>query len=277
MGILSLTIIGDLFEGAERTHAMGLNAAVLSIGTAAFPALGGGLALLGWHYPFLLHLSAIPLALLVAKGLEGPERLGRTSLKSYLGAALRQMVRREVAIIYLITLVTFVLLYGPFITFFPMLMAEAHQADPLRIGLVISSASLLTALSASQLGRLALMFKETRLIIFSFLLYGACFLLLPNMNGILALLAPVLLFGLAQGLNIPNLSSLLSGYADNANRAAVLAVNGMLLRIGQTVGPVLMGAVFAGLGIEWVFYSGALLAFLTIGAAVRLHLLSTRP
>jgi MFS family permease len=156
-------------------------------------------------------------------------------------------------------------------------MAEAHGADPLRIGLVISSASLLTALSASQLGRLALMFKETRLIIFSFLLYGVCFLLLPNMNGILPLLAPVLLFGLAQGLNIPNLSSLLSGYADSANRAAVLAVNGMLLRIGQTIGPVLMGAVFAGLGIEWVFYSGALLAFLTIGAAVRLHRLSDRP
>jgi MFS family permease len=271
MGVLSLTIIGDLFTGAERTEAMGLNAAVLSIGTAAYPALGGALALWGWQYPFFLHLSAIPLALLVYRHMDSPPPAESGGLKLYLSSALQQMARREVGTIYLITLVTFVLLYGPFITYFPILMAEAHRADPLQIGLVVSSASLLTALAAFQLGRLARMFGETQLILFSFFLYAVSFLLMPFVPGPWQLVVPVLLFGLAQGLNIPNLASLLSGYATSSNRAAIMAMNGMLLRIGQTVGPLLMGAVFAGLGIEWVFFSGSLLAMITILAALQLH------
>jgi MFS family permease len=271
MGVMSLTIIGDLFTGTERTEAMGLNAAVLSIGTAAYPALGGALALFGWQFPFLLHLIAIPLAFMVHKGMDNPEPSESPGLRSYLNSAFQQMARREVSTIYLITLITFVLLYGPFITFFPILMAGTHGADPLQIGLVVSSASLLTALAASQLGRLARIFRETKLILFSFLLYAVSFLIMPFIPGIWQLIVPALIFGLAQGLNIPNLASLLSGYATSENRAAVMAMNGMLLRIGQTIGPLLMGAVFAGLGIEWVFYSGSLLALVTIMAALRLH------
>jgi MFS family permease len=271
MGVLSLTIIGDLFTGAERTEAMGLNAAVLSIGTAVYPAIGGALALLGWHYPFFLHLMALPLAYLIHTRMDIPEPGESVGIKSYVRSVLRQVVHRDVAIIYLLTLVTFVLLYGPFITYFPILMAEVHRAGPLEIGLVVSSASLLTALCASQLGRLARIFGETRLILFGFLFYAASFTLMPMITGIWQLVVPALLFGMAQGLNIPNLASLLSGYAVRTNRAAVMAVNGMILRIGQTVGPLLMGAVFAGLGLEWVFYSAGLLALVTVFAALQLH------
>jgi ACDE family multidrug resistance protein len=40
-------------------------------------------------------------------------------------------------------------------------------------------------------------------------------------------------------------------------RAAFMSVNGMVLRLGQTLGPLLMGAVFGLWGIGSVFYAGA--------------------
>jgi predicted MFS family arabinose efflux permease len=36
-----------------------------------------------------------------------------------------------------------------------------------------------------------------------------------------------------------------------------MSINGMVLRLGQTLGPVLMGIVLLGWGIQGVFYAGA--------------------
>ncbi|HUW96094.1 MAG TPA: MFS transporter, partial [Anaerolineae bacterium] len=63
LGAINLTIIGDLYTGQERTEAMGCNSSVLSVGTASYPAIGGILATVGWFYPFLLPLAAIPVTL----------------------------------------------------------------------------------------------------------------------------------------------------------------------------------------------------------------------
>ncbi|MBL7972008.1 MAG: MFS transporter, partial [Prolixibacteraceae bacterium] len=58
---INITLIGDLYSGDKRTALMGYNASILSIGTAAYPALGGFIAALGWQYIFYLPLLAIPL------------------------------------------------------------------------------------------------------------------------------------------------------------------------------------------------------------------------
>lgn len=57
LGALNLTLIGDLYSGNRRATAMGYNGSVLSVGTAAYPAIGGGLALFGWFYPFFSDTS----------------------------------------------------------------------------------------------------------------------------------------------------------------------------------------------------------------------------
>ncbi len=46
LGMLSVTMIGDIFSGNERDEAMGYNSSVLSIGMGTYPALGGALATL---------------------------------------------------------------------------------------------------------------------------------------------------------------------------------------------------------------------------------------
>jgi len=58
VGSINVTLIGDLFTGRQRTKAMGFNASVLSIGTAAYPVVGGALAMLAWSAPFGLAVLA---------------------------------------------------------------------------------------------------------------------------------------------------------------------------------------------------------------------------
>ena len=86
------------------------------------------------------------------------------------------------------------------------------------------------------------------------------------------LLIPAVLFGVAQGINLPNVFSLLNAYAPSENRGAFMATNGMALRTGQTVGPLLMASLAGSLGATGAYLATAVIAlaaFLLAFVAVR--------
>ena len=82
------------------------------------------------------------------------------------------------------------------------------------------------------------------------------------MPSLWLLLIPLVLFGTAQGLNIPSLQTMLTNLAPVENRAAFMSLNGMVLRLGQTIGPIIMGFVFTLSGISGVYFAGAAFALL---------------
>jgi MFS family permease len=260
LGVLNMTMVGDLFSGTDRAKAMGYAASVLSIGTAAFPAVGGLLAALDWSYPFMLPAVAAPLALVVALFLDEPAKGEGEPFMSYLKSTARTLTSRRALGLFGICLLTFIILYGCFITYLPILLRMECGATPPVIGLIVSTASGLTALAASLSGRLSQKFSPVWLMRAAFVCYAASLALIPVVPGLWWRILPVTLFGLGQGLNVPNLLNMLTHLAPTSKRAAVMAVNGAVLRVGQTTGPLLMGAVFAGLGLAPVFLAGALIA-----------------
>ena len=260
IGVINLTIIGDLFSGKDRIKAMGLNAGVLSMGTAIFPAIGGILAQISWEAPFLLSLTALPLAWVVAFKLDNPEPSASDDFKRYMKAALAGMRSKEVLSLFAISLLTFIILYGPIVTYLPLLLNSRFEASPFTIGMVISSASFITALAASQMGRLAHFMSQPLMISLSAFAYGAAMIMLPAAESALWCILPVCMFGLGQGLNMPNSMSMLTAIAPMEQRAVFMSVNGMLLRAGQTIAPILMGLVYSGFSLQAVFYAGAVVA-----------------
>lgn len=260
VGVINLTIIGDLFTGKERIKAMGLNAGVLSMGTAIFPAIGGVLAQMSWQAPFLLSLTALPLAWVVAFKLKNPEPSNEGDFQKYMKAALSGMKNKEVLSLFAISLLTFIILYGPIVTYLPVLLNSRFEASPLMIGLVISSASFITAIAASQMGRLAHIMSQPMMIAISAFAYAASMIMMPTTQSALWCILPVCMFGLGQGLNLPNSMSMLTAIAPMEQRAIFMSVNGMLLRVGQTIAPLMMGLIYSGFELDAVFYAGAVVA-----------------
>ena len=257
LGSLNVTIIGDLYSGKERATAMGYNASVLSIGTASYPAVGGALATLGWYYPFALPFIAIPIGLLVLFSLKNPELRNEQDLKEYFSNAWQSIKNRRVVGLFLASVITFIMLYGAYLTYFPLLIGGSFGAPPWMIGLIMAVMSLATAFTSSQLGRLAEIYSERTLLKATFILYALALVMIPFVPNLWAFLIPIIIFGIAHGVNIPNLQTLLAGLAPIEYRAAFMSVNGMVLRLGQTLGPLVMGAVFGMWGIGSVFYAGA--------------------
>lgn len=262
LGSLNITIIGDIYSGRERAAAMGYNASILSIGTASYPFIGGALAELEWYYPFFLPIVAIPIGLAALFHLKSPEPRNEEQLREYLITAWQSIKRRKVIGLYTASIFTFIILYGSYLTFFPILVGKRFEASPLIIGLVMSAMSLSTATTSSQLGRLVQIFKEVSLLKMAYIIYAVALIAIPFAPSIWVILIPALTLGVAQGTNIPNIYTLLAGLAPIEHRAAFMSINGMVLRLGQTIGPFLMGLVYVASGefVGSVFYAGAVFA-----------------
>ncbi|NLE75238.1 MAG: MFS transporter [Chloroflexi bacterium] len=265
LGALNVTIIGDLYSGRRRAAAMGYNASVLNVGTASYPAIGGALATLAWYAPFFLPLLAVPVGLLVVFRLHNPEPRNHEDLGLYLRTAWASIRRREVVGLFVVGVATFILLYGAYLSYFPFLLRNRFGASPLLIGAMMSTMSLTTAITASQMGRLTKRFSERTLIRAAFVLYAIALPLIPLMPTIWLLPLPILVFGVGQGINMPSVQTLLASLAPIEHRAAFMSINGTVLRLGQTLGPLVMGVVFALWGASWPFYAGAILSLLMVG------------
>lgn len=264
LGALNITLVGDLYEGPQRKQAMGYNASVLSIGTASYPTLGGILASLDWHYPFLLALFAFPIALATMLWLREPAKTEKQHLFSYIHKASDYLLSRKAVAIFLIFLIIFIALYGSYLIYLPLLLSKGFDYNSMEVGLFVSMMSASTAITSFNIGRISKKFSSQVLIFTGSLLYLVSLLLFPLTLNIYIIAFANILFGIAQGLSIPLLQTLLAGIAPLKYRGAVMAINGTFLRIGQTAGPLLIGSFYAWYNFEGAFFGGAVFVAMMI-------------
>ncbi|MCC5656311.1 MFS transporter [Nostoc sp. XA010] len=252
---LSITLIGDLYTGDRRITAMGYNASISSVGTSSYPIIGGVLATMGWYYPFMLPILAIPLGLVVLFALKNPEPKGERNLQQYLSNAVKVLKNRQLFGLFIASAANFVFLYGAYVTYLPQLINDTFKAPPTIIGLLLSSVSIAITITASQLGRLGRRFSGTSLISASYVFYALAMLIVPFVSNIWLLLIPSTIFGIGLGIGFPTIQTLLADLAPKEYLATIISVNGTFYGLGQTLGPLLMGYAFGFGGINSVFYA----------------------
>jgi len=269
LGILNITIIGDLFAGRRRTAALGYNASILNAGSMLYPAIGGLLASIGWNYPFLLSAAAFPVAILALLHLRYPKPRGAGGFREYASGALNLMRRKRMLALFTITLLAFVMLYGPYLTCMPLILDERGIGSR-EIGALMSLAPLTTVLVSSQFGRITRAYEIKRLVGTACIFYLLFVAIAPRVSSVETAIVAALLFGAAHGLNLPSIHSLVVSLAPPEYRGVVTSINGMMLRAGQTIGPVLVALLAGSLGLANAFYSIALLPPLMLLALLAL-------
>jgi len=264
LGSLNVTLIGDFFKGKERPTAMGYNATVLSLMTASYPLIGGLMAAAAWNNPFLLTLLAVPIAFFVWFGMKEPEYEKSKNFNQYFNALLKSLVKKEVIGIFSLSIVTFIILYGAILTYLPFLLKERFNFNPGKIGILISVSSLSTALVASFVGKLTDKFGSKNLLFAAFALYAVSALMIPFIKSVYLLILPIIFFGTGQALNIPSLQTLLAFLAPDSQLAIFMSTNGMVLRLGQTLGPMVITLGYVWGEITGVYMLAAVLAVIGI-------------
>ena len=260
LGSLTVTIIGDLYSGKELVAAMGYNSSIRSIGSASYPAIGGALAMIGWHYPFILPVIAVPIGFFVLSALKIPEPENELHIREHLNIVWKKLRSRRIVGLLVIGIIIFVMLFGSYMTCFPLLLGNSFGSSSLIIGLFMAGLSLIAAFTSSQLGKIVRFFSRKAVLKASFILYTLALLIIPFISKLWLFFIPVIIFGIAHGMSIPVIQALLAEAAPLKYRATFMSVSGMTFRVGQTLGPFLMGLVIGVWGIGGAFFAGAALS-----------------
>lgn len=236
---LAVTLIGDVYHDAQRDSVMGLNAGSISVGAAFYPLIGGLLAAIRWNVPFLFFAVSIAVGLLAYFLLDEPGGRESMGVRRYVGSLGSAFLAPTALLVFAAIFLVFLVFYGLVLTALPLLLSDAYSLGSGSIGLVLSMVSVAAAVIASQYDRVARWQSKPNLIALGFTLYGASLLGVYLADTPVQVGAALLLFGVAFGIVMPSIDTVLITHVSTKLRAGVMGLRTSVLRAGQTVGPFL--------------------------------------
>lgn len=263
--ITTVTVVGDVFEGARRNAVLGVNNATLSAGAAVFPILGGAMAGLAWNAPFLLYPLALPVALFAAFALPEPETEPAGEGLGYLRNALGAVAGRDAVVLYGAAFLTEVLLFGAILTGLPFLLSASFALAPVFVGAVIAASEVSSTVVSAGNGRFARYLSNHQLVAAGFGCYGLGLLgvWLATSPTLIALAVGV--FGAGLGLSMPAVDAAISDLVATEYRGGALSLRNSLTFLGRATGPVLFAGIAASTGYGPLLVGGTVVA-LAMGA-----------
>jgi len=256
----SLGMLGNLYEGTERSQALGYATSTLTVAGIAFPLLGGLLGSLGWRYAFYLYGVAIPLALVAVSVLRNGQsaRSPKTpATPKGMGATLSDPPVLQILIALALASVSMyaVVIYAP------LYLEAMIGAGPEINGIVLAARAIGAAVvSALAARRLAQKIGTSKAIALGFGLMALTLVTIPFLSTLAGILPAAIAFGGGFGLVLPNLYSILADLSPPDQRATVLAAGTGTSFLGQFLSPILLGPTLALGGLEGVFYGAGAIA-----------------
>ncbi|MDX2007114.1 MAG: MFS transporter [Meiothermus sp.] len=256
----SSALIADYFQGAARNRFVGLQSAFTGFGGVVFLPLGGILAGLDWHYPFLVYLASLlilPTAL--AALYEPPKQAAQPGTAGSLPASVWPL--------YLLAFAGMVLFYvGP--ANGPFRLQRDFGVSASQTGFLVAFMTLVTALTALQYSRVRSRLEFPQISGLGLLLMGLGWVVVGLAPGIPVVLLGFVLVGLGAGLHSPNISIWLMSLTRPDNRGRVLGGLTGAIFLGQFVSPILtqplvqfgLGTTFWAVGLVCAAVGAGMLA-----------------
>ncbi|WP_423747164.1 MFS transporter (plasmid) [Haladaptatus sp. SPP-AMP-3] len=259
---LTVTLLGDLFTGEKRRTLIGMNAAILAVGAAGYPLLGGGLATLSWMAPFVCFLLGVVVALPGIVFLEEPSDTGTDADTSIHEFVTGPTSMRPYLVLYTAIFGIFLLLYGAQLTVVPFILANSYQYSSGVIGVLLGLPAVMMGLTAVQGDRLLRSFSSFQSIALGFTSYGIGLVMVSVADSVYVVAGALLLFGLGQGLAEPITDTALNELAPDEFRGSIMSIRTTVLRLGTTVGPPLFVGVATLVGYSRTLLVGGFAALL---------------
>jgi MFS family permease len=258
---LAVVIISDHWSGIERARRVAQNAAVLTVSLAVFPPLGGGLTELGgWRLSFAPYALALLTAGTIWRRLDPARPSEPPTMRAQLTAARAAVRHRDVLGSISMGGVVFVLIFGLFLTAMPVHLEREFGLSAGLRGLIVAAPAASSTVAALRLGRWRGQHGAVTVLVAASTLFVAAFALIGIAPSLPVLVLGTTLYGLGEGIFIPTLQDVVAGAAPPDQRGAVVAVWVGSARLGQTVGPLGVGALFGAIGTGTTFVVGAAVA-----------------
>ena len=255
---LGVVLIGDHFDGEERTKWIGRNAAMLTVGLAIIPLVSGVIGeFFSWRVATVGYGFGFISAAYAWNTLRNEPTRSPQPLKSQLSGVGTAMKTPVIATTILVGTISFAVVFGVFLTAMPNHLETRFSMTSGWRGFMISVPALSSALVGFNLGRIRKRVNVRWALAASSSAWAIGMLFIGWAQVIPLLLLGTLCYGLGEGALIPNLQEVAMSEAPQEHRGAVVATWVGFARLGQTIGPLLAGAVLSASGAPAVFVAGA--------------------
>lgn len=263
---LAVVMIGDRHDDpVQRARAIGRNGAVLIVGLALFPVVGGTLvALGGWRAAFAPMAASLVVAVAAARVLPRGRPSGVVSLPTQLRAAGALLADPRVLAMLAAGFVVFVLVFGAVLTTLPIDLDRRFSAGPALRGVILGLPAVASFGVALTMGRLASRFQTWDLVLVGFVVLAGTFSVVAGAGSLGLVGVAMVAYGLGETLVIVPLQAYAAGLAP-AQRGVMVAVWVSAVRAGQTTGPLLAGACLAALSARATIGLGGAVALVMAG------------
>lgn len=260
----SLGLMGNMYEGKERSQALALATTALTIAGIIDPLLGGWVGASRWQYTFYLYGLGLPLALLVASTIKEQPLTQPKSAATNPIADLTKVLGQHHALKLLIALgLNSVAMYAVVI-YAPLYLQTTIGAGPVLNGIVLASRAIGAAgISAFGTAHLVQLLGAMPATAVGFGIMAVTLATIPLLHQFIWIMLTAILFGVGFGIVLPSLYSALANLAPSELRSSVLAAGTGVGFLGQFLSPILLGPVLGYSGLEGVFYAAAGVALLT--------------
>lgn len=257
----SLGLLGNMYEGEERSQALGLATSTLTLTGIAFPLLGGWVGATHWQYAFYLYGLGLPLAGLAAFSLREKRPTQAKSSKKDKGDKLRTVLGHPHTLRLLLAVSLASVVMYAVVIYAPLYLKQTIDVGTVVNGIVLASravgAAVISAYGAKQLAQKV---GVAPAIAIGFGLMAVTLTTIPWLHQLSWILLTAVFFGVGFGIVLPTLYSTLANLAPSALKSSVMAAGTGAGFLGQFLSPILLAPVVSYSGLKGVFYAAALIA-----------------
>lgn len=272
LGSLTLVLVADMFGDKQRSEALGYRLSMGNVANMIVPLLTGAVVLFGWQFSFLIYFLSIPLGFVAMKMMSTTQRMSGFSFGAYLGQIGRGLTQLSTLSLLAVGFTLTLTNHGITNVFIPLFMDDVLNSSPLLIGVVLSVRTAVAAIASYNMGRITRYIREETILTSGLVLLALSFVMIPYLESGWLMLIPGCMSGVVGGAGFPAFQSLLLRGAPKEAMAMLMSTNSVVNRVGQTIGPIAMGALFAFGGHDMVYYGGAVIVlFMLVIVAFGLH------
>lgn len=251
-GIMTIcsTLVGDYFDGEERSKFTGMQGVFMSIGGVVFVGAGGLLADINWRFPFAIYLFSIIVIVLVAIALNEPKTDSDSVEKDRNKTV--ELPYKTIGVI-LTTMFIGMLIFYMIPVQIPFLLVERGTETASLSGFAIAFSTVGGAIGASFYAYLKRKFTYQNLFSIIFITLAVGYIIIGLGITFTVTIIGLFVSGLGVGLLMPNATLWLLEITPLAKRGAIMGFFTSALYIGQFASPLLSQPITNKVGLGSTF------------------------
>ncbi len=235
-----ITLIGDYFEGEERSSFVGTQAAFAGLGGLIFISTGGVLADIHWRMPFLIYISSLLVLFMAVVSVNEPEKSDKDDKSATHAGNKEAIVTAVPTKVFWICAIAFfsAIVFYMIPVQMPFMLNAMEGVSNTGIGFAIAFvnvASVTTSLNYNRIKR-HLSFETIMGLVYVIIFSG--FLIISYAQSYVMMIAGIAVSGLGFGMMMPNINLWLISSAPARMRGRLVGYLNASLFFGMFLSPV---------------------------------------